>query len=143
MENFYFKYILNIIVSSVYCFLFLDCYCIQQYLNKLTVNTCSTNFELLLLYRKISIVFDCWTSPDQKLFIDITDYFISMDFQYHEILLDFLPLEEAYSGKYFVFKIIEILKQYNLQHCLLDITTDNINISLYRLIYSNIFLDKQ
>ena len=66
-----------------------------------------------------------------------------MDFQYYKILFGFPLLKKAYSGKYFVSKIVKVLKQYNLQYCLLDITTDNVNISLYRLIYSNIFLGKQ
>ncbi|PLB51599.1 hypothetical protein P170DRAFT_351444, partial [Aspergillus steynii IBT 23096] len=52
------------------------------------------------------------TSPNQKLFIVITEYFIISNFKYFKIFLGFPPLSGEYTRSY-LFKIIfKILYKY-------------------------------
>jgi hypothetical protein len=74
---------------------------------------------------KISVALDCWTSPFQQAFMAITGYFIDNDWNYREILLDFLPLHGTHSGANLSTYVVELLQQHNILDRVLSITTDN------------------
>jgi hypothetical protein len=74
---------------------------------------------------KMSIALDCWTSPDQKPFMAITGYFISDDFQHHEILLGFSHVPGTHSGENLAKIVLSVLAKHNLSRRILAITTDN------------------
>jgi hypothetical protein len=75
--------------------------------------------------RKISLALDCWTSPNHYAFLAITDYFISDDWRYCEVLLAFKPLRGKHSGSRLAEYVMETLSFYGLTRRLLTITADN------------------
>jgi hypothetical protein len=74
---------------------------------------------------KMSIALDCWTSPDQKPFMAITGYFISDNFQHHEILLAFPHVPGSHTGENLAKVVLDVLARHNLSRRILAITTDN------------------
>lgn len=74
---------------------------------------------------KLSIALDCWTSPFQQAFMAITGYFVDQDWNYHEILLGFLPVHGEHTGAYLSEVLLELLQQYSLIDRVIAITTDN------------------
>jgi hypothetical protein len=74
---------------------------------------------------KMSIALDCWTSPDQKPFMAVTGYFITDDFQHHEILLAFPHVPGAHTGERLAKIVLEVLAKHHLSRRILGITTDN------------------
>jgi len=75
--------------------------------------------------RKISLALDCWTSPNKYSFLAISGYFISDDWDYHEILLGFKPLRGKHSGENLANYVVETLDFHNITKQLLTITADN------------------
>lgn len=74
---------------------------------------------------KISLALDCWTSQSQHSFLAITGYFIDMKWVYREVLLAFDPVYGSHTGKNLAEILLKNLRQHNLQHRILAITTDN------------------
>jgi hypothetical protein len=74
---------------------------------------------------KLSIALDCWTSPFSQAFMAITGYFIDLNWDYREFLLGFEPLEGTHSGENLCSVLLKRLKDHNITHRILAITTDN------------------
>jgi hypothetical protein len=74
---------------------------------------------------KLSIALDCWTSPFSQAFMAITGYFIDINWNYREFLLGFEPLEGTHSGENLSSVLLTRLKDYDITHRILAITTDN------------------
>lgn len=56
----------------------------------------------------------------------IIGYFITEDFHFHEVLLSFVPISDAYIDKQLADIVFDVLKKHNLLYQVLGITTDNI-----------------
>src|ERR1700712_326274 len=74
---------------------------------------------------KLSIALDCWTSPFQQAFMAITGYFVDQDWNYHEILLGFLPIHGQHTGAHLSETLLELLQQHDIVNRVIAITTDN------------------
>ncbi|KAJ6090678.1 hypothetical protein N7499_003392 [Penicillium canescens] len=74
---------------------------------------------------KLSIALDCWTSPFSQAFMAITGYFIDINWNYREFLLGFEPLEGTHSGENLSSVLLTRLKDYDITHRILAITSDN------------------
>jgi hypothetical protein len=81
--------------------------------------------SLLPTNAKLSIALDCWTSPFQQAFMAITGYFVDKDWNYHEILLGFLPIHGQHTGAHLSETLLELLQQHDIVNRVIAITTDN------------------
>ena len=93
---------------------------------KLALTSQKNTMNALLSDSKTSIALDCWTSPDQKFFMTVIDYFISANLHFYEVLSDFSSLEGSHSDEHLASMLLDILKKHNLFHHVLDITTNNV-----------------
>jgi len=75
--------------------------------------------------RKISLALDCWTSPNRYAFLAISGYFISDNWDYHEVLLAFKPLRGRHSGENLANYVMKTLEFHDITNQLLTITADN------------------
>ena len=55
----------------------------------------------------------------------VTGYFLDQEWEYHEILLGFMPLHGAHSGVNRASLLFEVLQKHQIAHRVLAITTDN------------------
>jgi hypothetical protein len=74
---------------------------------------------------KVSLVIDCWSSPNKIAFIAIVGYYILVEWKYKEVLLAFEPLTGAHMGRNLALVVERILAKYELTDRLFNITTDN------------------
>ena len=76
---------------------------------------------------KISIALNCWTSLNNLTFMTIVDYFININWKYHEVLLGFEHLSDKHTGHKITQIVDRVLTKYQLWDRLLVITTDNMS----------------
>ena len=74
---------------------------------------------------KISFALNCWTSSNKYIFLAISDYFISDNWDYHEILLIFKSFHNRHSEENLTNYVIKTLKFHDITNQLLIIMTDN------------------
>jgi hypothetical protein len=74
---------------------------------------------------KISLALDCWTSASRLAFLAVKGYFIDVNWQYHEVLLGFEPIEGSHTGLNLCNIVRELLIKYEITDRVLAITTDN------------------
>ena len=80
--------------------------------------------ELFTVFR-FSLILNVWTSKHQQSFLEVTIYYITSDWMYREILLDFKSLMNNHA-EYEMFAImLNFLTKYSIDTDLLTITTDN------------------
>ena len=70
--------------------------------------------ELQKISSKISFTLDGWTSKNQISFLGITAHWITQDWKFKEILLDFHHFEGPHSGENISFVFFNILKEYEI-----------------------------
>ena len=78
---------------------------------------------------KISIALNCWISSDQKSFMTITGYFITEDFYFQKVLLDFALISDIHTDEWLASVVLNMLNKHNLFYRVLEITTDNVHQS--------------
>jgi hypothetical protein len=81
--------------------------------------------SLLPTGAKLSIALDCWTSPFQQAFMAITSYFVDEKWDYHEILLGFMPIHGQHTGVHLSEVLFGVLQQHSIVDRVIAITTDN------------------
>jgi len=74
---------------------------------------------------KVSIALDAWQSPFRRSFIAITAYYITIDWQWKEVLIGFEHLKGEHSGEAMAKIVYDVLHQNKLTSRLYCITTDN------------------
>ena len=74
---------------------------------------------------KILFVLNYWTSLNKYAFFVISDYFISDNWNYHEIFLIFKSFHDKHSEENLINYVMKILKFYNIINQLLTIMIDN------------------
>ena len=75
---------------------------------------------------KLLLVLNCWTSSNNYAFLAITDYFITDDWNYVEILLVFKSLSDMHSEEKLADYVMKTLHFHNIMKQLLTITADNV-----------------
>ena len=48
---------------------------------------------------KVALALNCWSANDHKSFMAIMAYFINTQWNYHEVMLGFEPLQGQHSGE--------------------------------------------
>ena len=81
-------------------------------------------YDFLSSY-KILLALNYWTSSNKYAFLAISDYFISDNWDYHEILLIFKSLCDKHSKENLTNYVMKTLKFHDITNQLLTITTDN------------------
>jgi hypothetical protein len=76
-------------------------------------------------HTKISIVLNNWTSSNNIVFMNVTNYFIDKNWKYREVLLAFQSLSDAHTSETMIKIVVNILKKYKLKNRLLAIIIDN------------------
>ena len=74
---------------------------------------------------KILLALNCWTSLNKYVFLAISNYFISDNWNYHEILLIFKSLHDRHSEKNLTNYVIKTLEFHDIMNQLLTIMTNN------------------
>ncbi len=74
---------------------------------------------------KISIALNNWTSSNNIVFINVTDYFINKNWKYREIFFAFQSLSDAHTNEMMTKIVVNILKKYKLKNWLFAMTTNN------------------
>ncbi len=74
---------------------------------------------------KLSIAYDCWTSPNNYAFLAVVGYFIDKDWKLREVLLGFEHLVGRHIGRNLGDKVYDVLVRYGVQDRVQAITTDN------------------
>jgi hypothetical protein len=77
---------------------------------------------------KINIALNNWTSLNNIVFINVTNYFIDKNWKYREMLLTFQSLSDVYTSKTMIKIVVNKLKKYKLKNHLLAIIIDNASI---------------
>ncbi len=73
---------------------------------------------------KINIALNNWTSSNNIVFMNVTNYFINKNWKYHEMLLTFQLLSDAHTNETIIKIVVNILKKYKLKNRLLAIIID-------------------
>jgi hypothetical protein len=81
--------------------------------------------QLLSEGAKISIAFDCCTSPFRQASMAVTGYFLDQEWNYREILLGIEPLHGSHAGAYLSSVLLTLLEKHQITNRVLTITTDN------------------
>ena len=81
-------------------------------------------YDFLSLY-KILLALNCWTSSNKYAFLAISDYFISDNWDYHEIFLIFKSFCDKYSEENLTNYVMKTLEFHDITNQLLIIITDN------------------
>jgi len=74
---------------------------------------------------KILLVLNCWINSNKYVFLVIFNYFISDNWNYHEIFLIFKSFCDRHSEENLTNYIMKTLEFYDIMNQLLIITTDN------------------
>ncbi len=74
---------------------------------------------------KINIVLNNWTSSNNIVFMNVTNYFIDKNWKYREVLLAFQSLSDAHTNETMIKIVVNILKKYKLKNRLLAVIIDN------------------
>jgi hypothetical protein len=74
---------------------------------------------------KINFAIDNWMSSNNLVFMKIIDYFIDHEWRLRKILLAFKHFLDSHIEKSMSRKVMNILKNYELERRLLDLTNDN------------------
>jgi hypothetical protein len=74
---------------------------------------------------RLSIAYDCWTSPNNHSFLAVVGYFIDARWNLREVLLGFEPFQGAHTGRNMGDAVYDVLVRYGVQDRLQAITTDN------------------
>ncbi len=74
---------------------------------------------------KISIILNNWTSSNNIVFMNVTNFFINKDWKYREVFLAFQSLSDAHTNETMIKIVVNILKKYKLKNRLLAIIIDN------------------
>ena len=75
---------------------------------------------------KILLALNCWTSSNRYAFLTISDYFISDNWDYHEILLIFKSFHDRHSEENLTNYVMKTFKFHDIINQLLIITANNI-----------------
>jgi hypothetical protein len=76
---------------------------------------------------KISIALNNWTSSNNIVFMNVTNYFINKNWKYREILFAFQSLSDVHTNEMMTKIVVNILKKYKLENWLLIMITNNAN----------------
>jgi hypothetical protein len=76
-------------------------------------------------YIKINIALNNWTSSNNIIFMNVTNYFIDKNWKYREMLLTFQSLSDAHMNEIMIRIVVNILKKYKLKNRLLAVIIDN------------------
>ena len=123
-----------LIEHNIFCDLFCLCWSIVEISHwikfKTTFLQCFEKIKKEMLCDfssscKISLALNCWTSSNRYAFLAISDYFISDNWNYHEIFLIFKSFHDKHSEENLINYVMKILKFYNIINQLLTIMIDN------------------
>ena len=78
-----------------------------------------------LLSCKLLLILNCWTNSNNYAFLAITNYFITDDWNYVEILLVFKSFLSMHSKEKLADYVMKTLHFHNIMKQFLTITTDN------------------
>lgn len=99
---------------------------VRSHLEKLAKNQQEQILNELPPNAKLSLSFDCWTSPFNQAFLAVVAYFINADWEYREVLLGFEFLQERHTGAYLAEILMDkVLRKYNIQDRVVAVTSDN------------------
>jgi hypothetical protein len=74
---------------------------------------------------KISVTFDCWTSPNNEAYLGVTGHYIDNDWAMQSLLLDFVPLPGEHTGENLCGAFVDVCVRRGILDKLLGVTTDN------------------
>ena len=139
-NEYFFSFILEtnlsfyLIKYNIFCDLFCFCWSIVKISHwikfKITLLQCFEKMKKKMLCDfssscKILLALNCWTSSNKYAFLAISDYFISDNWDYHEILLIFKLLCDRHSEENLTNYVIKIFKFHDIMNQLLMIMIDN------------------
>ncbi len=75
--------------------------------------------------QSVGISLDVWTSPNRVAFLGIIAHFISIEFTYQEIVIEFGKLTGAHSGENMAKHVADVLIEYGCESKLVAVTGDN------------------
>ncbi len=75
---------------------------------------------------KINIALNNWMSSNNLTFMKITGYFIDREWRLWEILLNFKSFRESHTDKFMFKKVVDVIKNYEIQRQLLNLISDNV-----------------
>ena len=123
-----------LIEYNIFCDLLCFCWSIIEILHqikfKIIFLQCFEKIKKEMLYDflssyKISFALNCWTSLNKYAFLAIFDYFISDNWDYHEILLIFKSFCDRHSEKNLTNYVMKIFEFHDIINQFLMIITNN------------------
>ena len=87
---------------------------------------------------KICLFLDIWTSPNCLAFMAVLAYFISSDWRYQSVLIDFIPVPECHDRFNLVNHVLRLIQKYGIEEKILTITANNVknNITMMKVLGS-------
>ena len=87
---------------------------------------------------KICLFLDIWTSLNCLAFMAVLAYFISSDWRYQSVLIDFIPVPECHDGFNLANHVLRLIQEYGIEEKILTITADNVknNITMMKVLGS-------
>jgi hypothetical protein len=79
----------------------------------------------LILADAICISIDAWTSTAHSQYLSVLCHYASLEFEYRECILKFLPVNSDHRGSSLGKQIFHILKDFNIHHKLLAVSADS------------------
>jgi len=74
---------------------------------------------------KISFTLDCWTSPNTILFLSVTCHYIDDNWNFQDVLLDFIHLSGSHTGENMMKEFLKCTKD---DFCIIKKVIINLNI---------------
>jgi len=100
-------------------------------------------YELSLIYNKIALTTDIWTSMSNRPYASITAHFVNSNKVLSHVLLDFCYIPYPHSGEQIKNLIIDVLKDYGIEDRIIAITTDNATNNIKGIELLNEYFEKE
>ena len=85
---------------------------------------------------KICLFLNIWTSLNYLVFMAVLAYFISSDWRYQSVFIDFISVSECHNRFNLVNHILRLIQKYEIEEKILTITADNVknNITMTKVL---------
>ena len=85
---------------------------------------------------KICLFLDIWTSLNYLVFMAVLAYFISSDWRYQSVFIDFISVSECHDEFNLVNHVLRLIQKYEIEKKILTITADNVknNITIVKVL---------
>ena len=85
---------------------------------------------------KICLFLDIWTSLNCLVFIAVLTYFISLNWRYQSVLINFISVSEYHNRFNLVNHVLRLIQEYRIEEKILTITADNVknNITIMKVL---------